>query len=89
MQEWLSVNQTTHTKRRSLRNRLKTSLLHLKKWLGWYNHKQNEGKAKFKEFGRWFSGKSLQDVDENDIIVGIGYFMSKNYNEETKIEDVL
>ena len=26
---------------------------------------------------------------ENDIVVGIGYFMSKNYNEETKIENVL
>ena len=33
--------------------------------------------------------KSLQDVDENDIIVGIGYFMRKNYNEENKIENVL
>ena len=57
--------------------------------MGWYNHIINEGKTKFKEIGRWFFGKSLQDVDENNIIVGIGYFMRKNYNEETKIEDVL
>lgn len=34
-------------------------------------------------------GNSLQDVDENDIIAGIGYFMSKNYNEESKFEDVI
>ena len=62
--------------------------MHLKKWSGWYNQKLNEGKTKFKEIGRWFSGKSLEYVDENDIIDGIGYFMRKNYNEETKIEDV-
>ena len=89
MREGFSANQTTHAKRRSLGNHLRTSLLHLKKQLGWYNHSLNEGKTKFKEIGWWFSGKSLQYVDENDIIVGIGYFMSKNYNEETKIEDVL
>ena len=63
--------------------------MHLKKQTGWYNHKLNEGKIKFKETGRWFFGQSLQDVDENDIIAGIGYFMSKNYNKGTKIEDVL
>ena len=59
---------------------LRKSLLHLKKRLRWYNHRLNEGKTKFKEIGRWFFGKSLQDVDENNIIVGIGYFMRKNYN---------
>ena len=86
MQEGLSANQTTHAKRSSLGNCLRTSLLHLKKWSGWYNHRLNEGKTKFKEIGRWFSIKSLQYVDENDIIAGIGYFISKKYNEETKIE---
>ena len=89
MREGLSANQTTHAKRRSLGKRLRTSLLHLKKRSRWYNHRLNEGKTKFKEIGRWFSVKSLQYVDENDIIAGIGYFISKNYNEETKIEDVL
>ena len=58
----------------------------LKKWLGWFNRRKKEGKSIFKEIGRWFSGKLLQDVDENDIIVGIGYFISKTYNEESKIE---
>ena len=43
----------------------------------------------FKEIGRWFSGKSLEDVDENDIISGIGYFMRKNYSEDSKFEDVI
>ena len=28
-------------------------------------------------------------MDENDIIVRIGYFISKTYNEESKIEDVI
>ena len=28
-------------------------------------------------------------MDENDIIVVIGYFISKTYNEESKIEDVI
>ena len=89
MPEWFSTNKNTHAKRRSLWNHLRTSLFHLKKWSGWYNHRLNEGKTKFKEIGRWFYGKSLQDVDENDIIARIGYFMSKKYNEEIKIEDVL
>ena len=61
----------------------------LKKRSGWFNRKQKEGKSIFKEIGRWFSGKLLQDVDENDIIVGIGYFINKTYNEESKIEDVI
>ena len=61
----------------------------LKKRSGWFNHRVNEGNKKFKEIGRWFSGKSLEDVDENDIISGIGYFMSKNYSEDSKFEDVL
>ena len=61
----------------------------LKKWSGWFNHGKKEGKSIFKEIGRWFSRKSLQDVDENDIIAGIGYFISKNYNEESKIEDII
>ena len=52
MQEGLSVNQTTHAKLRSLGKCLRTSLLHLKKWLGWYNHRLNEGKTKFKQTGR-------------------------------------
>ena len=34
-------------------------------------------------------GKSLEYVDENDIIARIGYFMRKNYNEENTIENVL
>ena len=33
--------------------------------------------------------KIIQDVYENDIIVRIGCLMSKNYNEDTKVEDVL
>ena len=28
-------------------------------------------------------------MDENEIIVGIGYFINKTYNEESKIEDVI
>ena len=63
----------------SLGNCLRTSLLHFKKWSRWYNHGQNEGKKKFKKIMRWFSGESLQDVNANTIIVGIGYFMRKNY----------
>jgi len=63
--------------------------LSLKKWSGWFNHRVNEGNKKFKEIGRWFSRKSLEDVDENDIISRIGYFMSKNYSEDSKFEDVL
>ena len=77
IQEGLSANQTTHAKRRSLGNHLRTSLLHLKKQLGWYNHRLNEGKTRFKENGKWFPGKSCLDVDENDIIVGIGLFHEK------------
>ena len=46
-------------------------------------------KSIFKEIGRWFSRKLLQDVDENDIIAGIGNLISKTYNEESKIEDVI
>ena len=78
MPKGFSANQTTHAKRRSLGNRLRTSLLHLKNWSGWYNRRLNDGKVKFKEIGRWFYGKSLQDVDENDIIARIGYCMRKN-----------
>ena len=49
----------------------------LKKWSRWFNHRIHEGKKFFKEIGRWFSGKSLQDVDKTDIIFVIGYFMIK------------
>ena len=28
-------------------------------------------------------------MDENDIVAGIGYFIGKTYNEESKIEDVI
>ena len=61
----------------------------LKKRFGWFNHRVNEENKKFKEIGRWFFGKSLEYVDENEIIYGIGYFMSKNYSEDSKFEDVL
>ena len=60
-----------------------------KKKLGWYKCKLNEGKKKFKEIGRWFSKKWFQYVNENDNIVGIGYFMSKNYKEKSKIKNVI
>ena len=63
--------------------------MNIKKCPRWYNHKVNEGKTFFNETRRWFSGKSLQVVDENDIISGIGYFMRKNYSEDSKFEDVL
>ena len=55
----------------------------------WFNHRLNEGNKKFKEIGRWFFGKSLEDVDENDIIYGIWQFMRKNYSEDSKFGDVL
>ena len=88
--EGCSTDQTTYAvTRRLARNRLRTSLLSLKKRPGWFNHRLNEGNKKFKEIGRWFSGKSLEDVDENYIISGIGYFMNKNYSEDSKFEDVL
>ena len=61
----------------------------LKKQPKWFKNRLNEGNKIFKEIGRWFPRKSLGDVDENDIIIGIGYFMRKNYNEDSKIEDVL
>ena len=61
----------------------------LKKRSGWFNRRVNEGNTKFKEIDRWFSGKSLEYLDENDIISRIGYFMSKNYSEDSKFEDVL
>ena len=90
MPEGCSTDQTTYAvTRRSAGNRSRTSLLSLKKRSGWFNRRINEGNKKFKEIGRWFSGKSLEDVDENDIISGIGYFMSKNYSEDSKFEDVL
>ena len=89
MHEGCSTNGTTHSQRRSKGNRLRTSLLILNKHSRWFNHRQKEGKLIFKEIGRWFFVKLLQDVDENDIIVGIGYFISKTYNEESKIEDVI
>ena len=73
MREGCSSHETTYARRRS----------------GWYNCKLNEGKTKFKEIGRFFYGKSLQDVEENDISVGIGYFVIKTYKEESNIEDVL
>ena len=85
-----SIDQTTYAvTRRSAETCLKKSLLSLKKQFGWFNCRVNEGNKKFKEIGRWFFGKSLEDVDENDIISGIGYFMSKNYSEDSKFEDVL
>ena len=87
MLEGCSTNGTTHSQRRSEGNRLRISLLSPKNLSGWFNHRQKEGKSICKKVGRWFSGKLLQDVDENDIIVGIGYFISKTYNEESKIED--
>ena len=88
--EGCSTDQTTYVvTRRSAGNHLRTSLLSLKKWSRWFNHRLNEGNKKFKKIGRWFSGKSLEDVDENDIISRIGYFMSKNYSEYSKFEDVL
>ena len=90
MPEGCSTDQTTYgVTRRSAGNCLRTSLLSLKKRSGWFNRILNEGNEKFKEIGRWFCGKSLEDVDENDIIYGIGYFMSKNYSEDSKFEDVL
>ena len=90
MPEGCSTNQTTcAVTRRSAGNRLRTSLLSLKTWFGWFYHRLNEGNQKFKEIGRWFSGKSLEDADENDIISRIGYFMSKTYSEDSKFEDVL
>ena len=55
--EGFSANQTTHAKRMSLGNPLRTSLLHLKKRSRWYDHRINEGKTQFKEIGRWFSRK--------------------------------
>ena len=61
----------------------------LKKQPGWFNHRKKEGKSIFKEIGRWFSRKLLQDVDENEITAGIWYFISKTYNEESKIEDII
>ena len=90
MHEGCSTDQTTYVVTRSLVGKhLRASLLSLKKWSRWFNHRLNDWNKKFKEIGRWFSGKSLEDVDENDIISGIGYFMSKNYSENSKIEDAL
>lgn len=84
-----STNQITHATRRSLGNCSKISLLGLRKQSWWYNCQLNEGKETFKEIHRWFYGNPLKDGKENDIIARIGYFMRKNYNEESKIEGVL
>ena len=54
MSKGFSANKTTHAKRRSVRNHLRTSFFHLKKHSIWYNHKLNEGKRKFKEIGKRF-----------------------------------
>lgn len=65
MHEGYSTNKTKHAIRR-LAERM--SLLSLKKWYGCLNRILKEGKKKFKEIGRWFSRKTLQNVDENDIV---------------------
>ena len=54
-----STYQATHGTKRSLGNFSRTSLFGIKKWLGWYNYKINEGKKENKEIGRWIFGKSL------------------------------
>ena len=89
MPEGCLTNGTTHSQRRLEGNCVRTSLLSLKKRPWWFNYIQEEGKSIFKEIERWFSRKLLQDVDENDIIARIGHFISKMYNEEYKIEDVI
>lgn len=61
----------------------------LKNKLVWYNHILNKGKEIFKEIWRWFARNYVDNVDESDIMVGIGYIMRKKCSEEYKIEDVI